>query len=218
MKLSDILYEAAVDLWEQAADKPFVKEMALGTLDEGRFRNYMLQDYLYLLDYTDLLRFIRERTEDPGLLDFLQSVIRETEKETYRVHVPHMKKLGVSDEEIADAIRLPVIGEYTGYMLSRVREDGLFAGLAALLQCSWLYAYIGERTVLRYPRETAASPYSFWFDAYTCKAYTDANRLWIEVLDRETDSIEPDTVSLLSKIFRTCAGYENRLWDELYML
>lgn len=43
MKLSDILYEGAVDLWREAADKPFVKEMALGILDEEKFRNYMVQ-------------------------------------------------------------------------------------------------------------------------------------------------------------------------------
>lgn len=217
MKLSERLREGAELLWQEAADKPFVREMALGTLDEERFCNYMIQDYLYLLDYTDLLRSIREQTQDAGMRDFLQAVISETENETYRVHLPHMKKIGISDEEIRDAVRSPVITEYTAYLRSRIRENGLLAGLTALLQCSWLYAYIGEQALSRYPEETSVSPYRFWFDAYTCREYLDANQMWIDLVDRETVSAGEGTEALLGEIFRTCAGYENRFWDELYL-
>ena len=211
-----MLYEAAQDLWGEAADKPFVREMALGTLDEKRFRNYMIQDYLYLLDYIEILNIVRSQTGDECLRKFLQSVIKETENETYRVHIPHMRKIGVSDAEIEEAVRVPVISEYTGYMREQTREHGVLAGLTALLQCSWLYAYIGEKMTAEHSEEIAVSPYRFWFDAYTCKEYTDANRMWIDVLDRETEGINSDTAMLLKKIFRKCAEYENTLWDALY--
>ena len=216
MKISDMLYEAAQDLWGEAADKPFVREMALGTLDEKRFRNYMIQDYLYLLDYIEILNIVRSQTGDECLRKFLQSVIKETENETYRVHIPHMRKIGVSDAEIEEAVRVPVISEYTGYMREQTREHGVLAGLTALLQCSWLYAYIGEKMTAEHSEEIAVSPYRFWFDAYTCKEYTDANRMWIDVLDRETEGINSDTAMLLKKIFRKCAEYENTLWYALY--
>ena len=70
MKISDMLYQAAPDLWDEAADKPFVKAMAEGSLDEGLFRRYMIQDYLYLLDYIDTLRLIQSRTEDAEMKAF----------------------------------------------------------------------------------------------------------------------------------------------------
>lgn len=216
MKISEKLYAGSIDLWREAADKPFVREMAEGSLDEDLFRNYMIQDYLYLLDYIDILKLIQEQTGEKELTDFLQRVITETENETYRVHLPHMKKIGVSDDEIADAVKISVISEYAGYMRSQVRENGLLAGLTALLQCSWLYAYIGERMTSEHSQEISASPYKFWFDAYTCREYTDANQMWIDVLDRESASVSTGTASTLGRIFRTCAEYENRLWDELY--
>ena len=216
MKISDMLYEAAQDLWGEAAEKSFVREMAEGSLDEGLFRRYMIQDYLYLLDYIDILGFVRSQTGDENLRQFLQTVIKETENETYRVHLPNMRNIGVSDEEIAEAVRLPVIAEYTGYMREQTREHGVLAGLTALLQCSWLYAYIGEKMTAEHSDEIAASPYRSWFDAYTCKEYTDANQMWIDVLDRETEGITDGTAKLLKSIFRTCAEYENKLWDELY--
>ena len=211
-----MLYEAAQDLWGEAAEKSFVREMAEGSLDEGLFRRYMIQDYLYLLDYIDILSFVRSQTEDECLRHFLQSVIKETENETYRVHIPHMRRIGVSDAEIEETVKVPVISEYTGYMREQTREHGILAGLTALLQCSWLYAYIGEKMTAEHSEKNTASPYRFWFDAYTCKEYTDANRMWIDTLDREAEGISGDTATLLNNIFRTCAEYENKLWDELY--
>ncbi len=216
MKFSDKLYAGVNDLWREAADKPFVREMALGTLSEKRFRNYMIQDYLYLLDYMEILSFIRSQTEDEVLRRFLLAVINETESETYRVHLPHMRKIGVSDEETASAVRLQVISEYTEYMRAQVREHGFLAGLTALLQCSWVYAYIGEKMTAECSEEIAASPFRFWFDAYTCKEYIEANQMWVDTLDRETEGITDDTAMLLKSIFRTCAEYENKLWDDLY--
>jgi thiaminase len=67
-----------------------------------------------------------------------------------------------------------------------------------------------------HPEEIAASPYRFWFDAYTCKEYTDANQMWIDSLDRETEGISDETAMLLNNIFRRCAEYENKLWDALF--
>ena len=216
MKFSESPYAGSIDLWKEAAAKPFVQEMAKGTLSEELFRNYMIQDYLYLLEYIDILRDILEQTGREDLRNFLQKVLEETENETYRVHLPHMKKAGVSDEEIEAAVMTPVIPEYIGFMRSQVRERGCLAGLTALLQCSWLYAYIGERMISGYPEEIAASPYKFWFDAYICRDYIDANQMWIDLLDREAEGISSEMATVYKNIFRACAVYENRLWDELH--
>ncbi|MBQ3791100.1 MAG: hypothetical protein II800_09225 [Lachnospiraceae bacterium] len=216
MKFSDKLYAAVTGLWREAAEKPFVREMAAGTLEEARFRNYMIQDYRYLIDYMEILRLIRAQTEDAGLREFLQRVIDETENETYRVHLPHMKSMGVREEEIAAAVPSPAFSEYTEYMRQQVRDHGFLAGITALLQCSWLYAFIGEKMAAECPDTIRRSPYRFWFDAYTCEDYTEANRMWIDTVDRETGNISSDTESMLMEIFTSCAEHENRLWDELY--
>ncbi|MCR5294125.1 MAG: hypothetical protein K6E30_02965 [Lachnospiraceae bacterium] len=216
MKLSDQLYEKAIDLWREAAHKPFVLAMAKGTLDEARFRRYMIQDYLYLLDYIGILKGTLECTDDPALKSFLTGVIAETERETTSVHVPNMKKIGVTDEDISEAERFPVIIEYVGYMGRQLANEGLLAGLTALLQCSWVYAYIGETILERYPEETEKSPYKSWFDSYAGPGYKEANSRWVKVLDEEAKEISGEEQERLCRIFATCAGYENRFWDELY--
>ena len=190
MKFSDILYAGAKDLWEEAAEKPFVIAMADGTLDPARFRFYMLQDYLYLLDYIKILKSIRKYTQDPSLQVFL--------------------------DQIRTAVRSDVITAYVTYMRRQLTESGLMAGLTALLQCSWVYAYIGEKVSDRYGDQLRHSPYRSWFDAYTCPEYIEANQLWIDVLDREAAGISPDECDRLCRIFRQCAVFEGQFWDALY--
>ena len=216
MNLSQLLSARAKSLWKEAAEKPFVTEMARGCLSKDRFRRYMLQDYLYLLDYIDILRSIRTYTQDPSLQAFLDRIVGQTEQETYRVHVPNMKEAGVSEEEIRTAVRADVITAYVTYMRRQLTESGLMAGLTALLQCSWVYAYIGEKVSDRYGDQLRHSPYRSWFDAYTCPEYIEANQLWIDVLDREAAGISPEESERLCRIFRQCAVFEGQFWDALY--
>ena len=211
MKLSDTLYTEVKNLWKEAAEKPFVIEMAKGTLDEERFRHYMIQDYLYLQDYMDILNLILAHASDPGLRAFLRSTIEETKNETERVHVPNMRKIGISDEELSGCGRESVIIEYVGYMKRQLEEKGLLAGLTAMLQCSWVYAFVGKTLTEKCPDEIAASPYLSWFEAYTCADYILANQNWIDVLDAKTADIGREAAEDLADIFVTCARYENSL-------
>ena len=214
--LSEILYAQTVSLWEEAADKPFVTGMALGTLDQRRFRHYMLQDYLYLLDYIDILSCILELTSDPDLNSFLRDVIEETRKEAERVHISNLRETGFEEKELLNCAREDVIVEYLAYMKRQLKEEGLLGGLTALLQCSWVYAYIGQTVKDRYPGEVARSPFRDWFDAYTCEEYLLCNQRWIDVLNREAAEISPNERDRLCTVFKKCAEYENRLWDRLY--
>lgn len=214
-KFSAILYERTWPLWAESAEKNFVRSMADGTLAPERFRVYMLQDYLYLHDYIDILKRILGYAENSGLQDFLNSVIRETENELYRMHIPSMKRIGIDEEEIGNCAMMPEFRNYIDYMREQLDDKGLLAGLTALLQCSWNYAYVAQLLTERYPDEIAASPYRNWFTAYTCADYIMANQNWIDVLDAKTADISGEDAEDLARIFETCAKYENSLWDAL---
>ena len=64
MTMTERLLEATKEIWDGYNETPFVKGIADGSLDHEKFKYYMIQDYLYLLDYT--CRFCgarRARTE-----------------------------------------------------------------------------------------------------------------------------------------------------------
>ena len=51
MQFTDELYLEVKDLWEEFCHHPFVDGIGSGKLEQEKFRFYMVQDYLYLLDY-----------------------------------------------------------------------------------------------------------------------------------------------------------------------
>ena len=52
MKLTDQMSAAVKDIWAEYYTHPFVKGIEDGTLDREKFRYYIIQDYLYLIEYT----------------------------------------------------------------------------------------------------------------------------------------------------------------------
>jgi len=118
MKVSEKLYECAHELWNEAAEKNFLLEMASGKLSADRYRSYMIRDYLYLLDYIELIRGLLSQTVNDELKVFLKETLEETQNETQRVHVPGMQKLGIIPEEV-ESYRHEVYEKYDR------RESGL---------------------------------------------------------------------------------------------
>ena len=51
MKVTEYLLDSVKDIWEEYHAHPFVLGIADGTLDKEKFRYYIIQDYLYLIDY-----------------------------------------------------------------------------------------------------------------------------------------------------------------------
>lgn len=212
-KLSEILFSSAEELWQEAAEKDFVVQMAKGTLAIERYRHYMLQDYLYLEDYSKLLEKARTHAGNSELREFIARVTRSVEEELESVHRPNMKKIGLTEREIQSCHMESVLKEYVSYLSFCLEKYGLLAALTALLQCSWGYAYLGETVSKRFPDELRSSPYKNWFDAYTSSDYVLANQAWIDRVDREWIELKEKTEAHMCEIFRTCATYENRFWD-----
>ena len=183
----------------------------------------MLQDYFYLLEYIKILKELRSLAKKPAMQSFMDKIISVTERECFLVHVPEMKKLGIGDEEIKKTKACRVVCDYTSYIHKQVKEEGFLAGLTALLQCSWNYAYLGQKMMRKYGSDIQTSPYKAWFDAYSAKEYVEANQMWIDSLDSaweevksENMSQEVETREKLCRIFQSCAEYELLLWQSLY--
>ena len=51
MKFTDYLFEESKEIFDAYLEHPFLKELGEGTLDKNKFREYLIQDYLYLKDY-----------------------------------------------------------------------------------------------------------------------------------------------------------------------
>ena len=215
MKTTDTLFEQVETLWEKASEKEFLIKMADGTMDGDRYKWYMLQDYYYLLDYKKILERLLELADDSEVEGFLKMAVDVTMFEIDNVHMPAMKKLGITEENIKTVGKNNVITDYINFYNETIDKSGLIGGFTALLQCCWNYAYLGEKLCKKYGDKIEKSQYKFWFDAYTSKEYVETNETWQGLVNKITTGIDDNTKETLCGIFRTCAEFENKFWDVL---
>lgn len=218
MKLSQRIYACAEKIWPQYLCHPFVVQMADGTLPEEKFRYYMLQDYLYLRDYVKIFAAIIQKADDFEQIRFLSTQLSDTIGETYRTHLPYMRRLGVTDAEIEAARPHIDNSAYTHYMICEAQAGDVLTGLVTLLNCSWSYAYVAEQMVARYPNALSDERYGAWFAGYVSDAYRQTNQDLIDRIDALGASVDEAAAQHLCEIFENCCRFDLRFWDMVYTM
>ncbi len=193
VKLSQTLYARAEKIWPRYLCHPFVTQMADGTLPPEKFRYYMLQDYLYLKDYVKIFAAIIQKADDFEQIRFLSGELADTIGETFRTHIPYMKRLGITEEEIHSARPHMDNNAYTHCMLWEAQTGDVLTGLVTLLNCSWSYAYVAEKIVERCPDALRDKRYGSWFAGYVSESYRRTNQMLIDRIDALSGFIDEKT-------------------------
>ncbi|MGY3724894.1 thiaminase (transcriptional activator TenA) [Granulicatella balaenopterae] len=212
-KLSDYLLYQVEDLWQGYLEHPFIIGMATGELEERKFSYYLLQDYLYLKEYIKVFAVTLSKADDFSEIKFLLDSMNDIFEETFRVHVPYMKRLGISEEEIQSVQPHPSNINYTNDMLLAAQSGDVLDGLVAILSCSWSYAYIARETLKIYPTAMQDERYGEWFEGYYCSEYQLGNEELIQHINQLAQGITAEKRERLATIFTNCSQHEMNFWD-----
>ena len=212
MQLTDLLYEDVKDIWNGYLEHPFVKGIADGSLSLERFRFFMLQDYLYLYDYAKVFAIGVVKARDPELMRHFSQLVYNTLNGEMEIHRGYMKRLGITEAEVA-AVRPSLINtSYTHYMLKVGHNEGILELLVSILSCSWSYQQIGA-ALARIPGASEHPFYGEWIQGYTSEAYVSDNDTIMELVNRLGSDCNEAEILHLKEIFRNCSRYEALFWD-----
>ena len=103
MKLSKVLYESVEEIWKSYLCHPFVKQLGEGTLSPDIFRYYMIQDYLYLLEYSKVFALGVVKSKQEKLMRKFASMVHNTLNGEMNIHKIYMERLGISEQEVSEA-------------------------------------------------------------------------------------------------------------------
>ncbi len=196
---------------------PFITGVGDGTLPVDRFKYYVLQDYVYLIDYSRVIALASARAPDLETMSWFAELLDETLNTEMELHRSYCGEFGITREEL-EAIRpAPTTLGYTSYLLN-VAHQGSFPELvASLLPCQCGYWEIGEHLALQ-GRPEGAPLYSQWIDMYVSEEFAEL-ALWIRnFIDRESMSYNDSDKQTLEYIFRLSSEYEYRFWDAAYQM
>ena len=212
MKTIETLLNAAADIWKAYNEHPFVLGIQNGTLDQAKFRFYMIQDYLYLEDYAKTFAVGVAKAKSLQTANLFAKYISVMNGEL-DVHNGYLGKLQVTQEEIASTPRSLDNLSYTSYMLRVAYEEGEAEILTAILACAYSYEVIAKNIIQNNPASIHDPFYGDWIKGYISDRYAEENSILLDTLNRLTAACTDKQLRHLIDIFVACSRYELAFWE-----
>jgi thiaminase/transcriptional activator TenA len=172
MDIFDRLKSAASADWESYVDHAFVRQLGAGTLPQAAFRTYLVQDYLFLIQFARAYALATYKCR--ALADMraaqagLAAVLSEME-----LHVRLCRRWGLSPPEIEAAPEHQATVAYTRFVLDCGAAGDLLELHVALAPCVIGYAEIGRNLASAGAAALADHPYGEWIGEYAGDAYQE---------------------------------------------
>jgi thiaminase/transcriptional activator TenA len=145
MSFSAELRQAADGIWAAQHDHPFVRGIGDGTLDPERFRHYVRQDYLFLIDYARLLALGCARAPGLGELTRFAGLAHGVLTSELELHRSYAAEWNIPAGELDAERPTPTTRAYTDFLLRTAALGDYPELVAALLPCMWGYHEVGVR-------------------------------------------------------------------------
>lgn len=210
-RFSDRLYRLAQPVWEAQHSHPFVQGIGDGSLDIEKFKFWVRQDYLFLIDYARLLALAVARAPDLDSMRRFADLVHSTLNVEMDLHRSYAADFGISTAELEAEEKAPTTRGYTDFLL-RVAALEEFSGLiAALLPCMWGFSDLGQR--LAQGPGPADERYAKWIEMYSSEEFAEL-AVWCRALvDRVAAGLPEDTLRRMEDAFLTSSRYELLFWE-----
>lgn len=216
MSLLARLKTAAADDWNAYIDHAFVRGLGDGSLPLASFRHYLVQDYLFLIQFAraHALAAYKSRTlADMRAANLGLGAIIDVEM---NLHLRLCERWGLSAADVEAAAELPATVAYTRWVLDVGMSGDLLELQVALTPCTLGYAEIGRRLA---PQGVAAlpadHPYREWIGEYSGDAFQQvavAADAWLDDLGRRHGA--DARFEELTRIFAKAAQLEAAFWQQ----
>ena len=191
---------------------PFVLGIGDGSLTADRFRHFMTQDYLYLIDYSRCLAMGTAKSPDVESMSWFAGAVDHILNTEMELHRSYCASLGISGSDLAATRYAPTTYSYTSYLL-RVAQIGSYGELiAAIVPCMWGYWRVGE--MLSDAGEPKDAPhYAEWIRMY---AGEESRRIALEAratCDLFATTANSRELEAMREAYITCTRYERAFWQ-----
>jgi len=205
------LRDAADDVWAAQRAHPFVLGIGDGTLPEDRFRHYVRQDYVFLVDYGRLLALGAARAPRLAWMRRFAALAGSVLETEMALHRTFAASWGIAPAELEAEAPTPATRAYTDFLL-RTAALGDFAELvAALLPCMWGYAEVGAHLAAQGPPEHEG--YAQWIGVYASPEFAELAAWCRELADAVAEELGDAGRARMHAAFRASSEHELAFWD-----
>jgi thiaminase/transcriptional activator TenA len=198
-------------IWEAQFRHPFVQGIADGTLELEKFKFWIRQDYVFLIEYARLLALVAARSPDLETMIRFATLLKETVETEMNLHRGYAAEFHIHPEDLERESPAPTTRAYTDFLL-RVATMGDFAELAAaLLPCMWAFSEIGQRLAAQ-PRPVDER-YAKWIAMYSSSEFAELAQWCRDLVDDLAEGLPARDLLRLEAAFLTSSRYELQFWE-----
>jgi thiaminase/transcriptional activator TenA len=216
MSFSRGLKAKAEKVWEAGYTHPFVQELGMGVLDKDKFKFYLLQDYLYLLQYAKVFAIAAVKSDLEEYMTRFSTSQYFILAHEMNVHREYMARFGITQEEVRTVKPSLFNRAYTANMIALGQTGNLAEILAAVFPCAWTYADYGIRLKEQYADKLEGNFYKTWIEQYASAEFSDSFEWFYGALDALVANMTDSAKKNIEEIFISSVEFEYLFWDMAY--
>ncbi len=213
LSVSERILAGSRPIWESFHRHPFVRGIADGTLPKEKFQYFMIQDYLYLIEYAKVFSVGAAKAKELSVLQVFSGYVSQILSGEMDIHKGYMQRLGISMEQVLSTEMALDNLSYTSYMLRAAYEGGPAEVCAAILPCAVSYEVIAKRMTEEDPLCSDHPFFGEWIRGYASEAYHNENEELKRITDQAAAACSDAQIDSLVEIGRRCSQYEGAFWD-----
>jgi len=208
------LRAAAGGDWQNFRRHAFVQGLGDGSLPGAAFRHYLVQDYLFLIQFArayGLAAYKSDNLRDLVAASHLLAAIVDNE---IKLHLDYCDGWGLSESDLARVPEDLATTAYTRYVLDRGLTGDLLDLYVALSPCVVGYGEIGKRLAEDENTRWYGNPYREWIEMYAGEDYQRVAFNAVAELDRlYQERGGAGRFNALASAFAQATRLEIAFWD-----
>ncbi|KAF3908021.1 Thiaminase-2 [Orbilia brochopaga] len=204
-----IQHPRITDVWNSYVSHPFVQRIANGTISIARFKWYLRQDYLFLVQFARATALLAYKAPAIPQITALASDVVNIGRET-ELHASYCALFGLTQQELYDTPEAPITTAYTRYILDIGASGGGQALSVALASCSVGY-HVAARNLQENPaslKNKQENIFWSWVEEYTGDRYAQGVKKQRDLLEEMAVNFSVKQVERLVEVFRRTTEME----------
>jgi thiaminase/transcriptional activator TenA len=204
--------ERADAIWRRELEHPFVRGIADGTLALDKFRFYLCQDYVFLIEYARVFALASAKARTLDAIRLFADLLHGTINTEMQLHRDYCAGFGIDAKQLEAMRPAPTTHAYTRHLLTTAYAGSLADIVAAVLPCQLGYCEIGSALA----REGAGgmnSRYADWIKMYASDEFAAGARRVAELLDELAAGLPERELERLAELFLTSSRWEYLFWE-----
>ena len=169
-KIFNLLRENHKDNWLLYTKHEFINKLSNDTLKEEKFLNYLIQDYLFLIQFSKAWSLAILKSDNLEEMKIAASTVNDLINFEMELHITLCANYGISKSDLENADEENANIAYTRYVLELGYSGDFLDLLSSLAPCVLGYGEIGLNCQNSNPKTLM---YKKWIETYSSIEYQD---------------------------------------------